>query len=176
MPSLKSLLKIKNIKGVILSGGNDIFLNLLKNKANQKLEKLTKNRNFIEKKLVLFAAKRKLPTIGICRGFQYLNILGGGKMSKIKNHVATKHVIKIDKSPKFANFKNLIEKKVNSFHNYGIKNEELSKKFSCLASSSNFVEAAINKKNSQLGIMWHPEREKKFNNKDILLFKKFLRA
>ncbi len=174
--NLKNLLKIKKIKGIILSGGNDIFYNLKEIKKDFKIKKLSKNRNSIEKKLVSFATKKKLPVIGICRGFQYLNVLGGGKITRIKDHVAIRHKIKIQKSNKYSSLKKLIAKNVNSFHNFGIKDNELSKKFDILAFSKNLVEAAINQKESQLGIMWHPEREKKFNNKDILLFKKFLRA
>lgn len=174
--NLKNLLKIKAIKGVILSGGNDIYLNLPKNKKNLKLKQLTNNRNFIEKKLVSFAEKKRIPVVGICRGFQYLNILNGGKISKIKNHVAIRHKLNFKKDFKFLKLKKLFVKNVNSFHNFGIKENELSKKFFSLAFSKNFVEAAINHKGTQLGIMWHPEREKKFNNKDILLIKKFLRA
>lgn len=176
--NLKNLLKIKGIKGVILSGGNDIYLNLPKNKKNLKLKQLTNNRNFIEKKLVSFANKKRIPVVGICRGFQYLNILNGGKISKIKNHVAIRHKLNFKKDFKFLKLKKLFIKikNVNSFHKFGIKENELSKKFFSLAFFKNFVEAAINHKDKQLGIMWHPEREKKFNNKDILLIKNFLRA
>ena len=174
--NLKRLMKIKNIGGVILSGGNDIFFNKSINKKKLKLKNLTKKRNLVEKKLFMFSRKKKIPIIGICRGFQYLNIINGGKIIKVNNHVAKRHKILIPKEPKYLDFKKLIDKNVNSFHNFGITKEHLAKKFDILASSNNFIEAAINIKESQLGVMWHPERDKKFSKKSIQLFRKFLRA
>ena len=61
--------------------------------------------------------------------------------------------------------KNSIVKKnsliVNSFHNNGIKKNDLSKKFNMLANDkSENVEMFISKNKKIIGVMWHPEREK----------------
>ena len=77
------------------------------------------------------------------------------------------------KEKKYQDFKKLLNKNVNSFHNYGINKYQLAKNFYPLALSQNYVEAAISLKNKQFGIMWHPEREKIFNQKDIKIFRKF---
>ena len=69
-----------------------------------------------------------------------------------------------------------IDKKVNSFHNYGIQSQELSKKLNCIAISKSSIEAAINSNFNLMGIMWHPEREKKISKKNIKLFKIFFNA
>ena len=57
-------LKIKNVAGVIFSGGNDLSL-FNKNKAN-----LFRDRQ--EKKLLTSCLKKKVPIIGVCRGFQFI--------------------------------------------------------------------------------------------------------
>ena len=176
LANLKGLLKMKYIKGVVLSGGNDIFYDNLKKKDLKKNKKLRENRNLVEKKIYLFAKSRNIPIVGICRGFQFLNIQSGGKIKKINKHVATKHKIMILKEKKYQDFKKLLNKNVNSFHNYGINKYQLAKNFYPLALSQNYVEAAISLKNKQFGIMWHPEREKIFNQKDIKIFRKFFRA
>ena len=58
----------------------------------------------------------------------------------------------------------IIKKKflnVNSFHNDGIKKNDLSKKFDILANDkSENVEMFISKNKKIIGVMWHPEREK----------------
>ena len=56
---------------------------------------------------------------------------------------------------------------VNSFHNYGIKYEDFSKKFKIIATDiDRNVEMFVSKKNKITATMWHPEREK---NKKILI-------
>ena len=160
--SLENFLEEISLDGLVLSGGDNIGEN--------------QGRDETENKLLMYAIEKKIPVIGICRGFQYLNILSGGKINKITGHVAVKHKILIEKGVTFKGLKELIDQNVNSYHVFGIKYEYLSKKFKPLAKIKNYVEAAINIEDSQLGIMWHPEREKKFTKKSILLFKKFFSA
>ena len=76
-------------------------------------------------------------------------------------------------------YKNNIIKKnilnVNSFHNYGIKHNDFSKKLKIVATDiDRNVEMFISKKNKIIATMWHPEREK---NKKILtdLIKKIVK-
>ena len=111
------------------------------------------------------------------QGFQYLNILNGGKIKRINNHVSVNHKISIvNKERVFKNLTKFIDTKVNSYHNFGITIKDLSKRFRILASIDQYVESAVNINESQLGIMWHPEREKKFSKKSILLFKNYYSA
>ena len=68
-------------------------------------------------------------------------------------------------------YKNDIIKKnilnVNSFHNYGIKHNDFSKKLKIVATDiDQNIEMFISKKSKILATMWHPEREK---NKKILI-------
>ena len=105
----------------------------------------------------MFAQKKNIPILGICRGAQLLNKKFGGKIQKVKNHMRTRHNIFF--------IKNSIIKKsflnVNSFHNEGIKKKDLSNKFNMLAKDkSENVEMFISKNKKIIGTMWHPEREK----------------
>lgn len=143
---------LSQIDILILAGGNDII--------SKKKESIIRNK--IEINLIKKAIKRKIPIFGICRGAQLLNIKFGGKISKVKNQMRTRHNIYLYKN-------NFIKKKifnVNSFHNYGIKYEDISKKFKIIATDSDRnVEMFVSKKNKITATMWHPEREK---NKKIL--------
>ena len=144
----KTSIKILNkINLLIIPGGNDVsdFL------------KTSSMRNSIENKLIKACSKKNIPILGICRGAQLLNKNSGGKIKKIKNHMRTRHNIFFTK--------NSIVKKnsliVNSFHNNGIKKNDLSKKFNMLANDkSENVEMFISKNKKIIGVMWHPEREK----------------
>ena len=136
------------IKGIILSGGNNINKNSLRFKIEKRLADISKN--------------KKIPLLGICHGLQFINFLEGGSLKKINNHVRTNHKIKT---------KYDYPLKVNSFHEYGVK--KLGRNFEIIAySEDNQIEAIKHKKYNWLGWMWHPERDKKFDNKLIQIAKK----
>ena len=142
-------LKKKDV--LILSGGNDILSD----------KKTSKIRNQIEINLIKKALKLKIPILGICRGAQLLNLFFGGKIKKINSHMKTRHNIFFKKNKIFK-----IDKlNVNSFHNYGIKQLDLSEKLEIIAYENNMnIECFQSKKKNIIGVMWHPEREKNFKN------------
>tara|TARA_B100000029_G_scaffold495593_1_gene560726 strand:+ start:931 stop:1533 length:603 start_codon:yes stop_codon:yes gene_type:complete len=139
--------------GIILSGGGDPL----------KKDKRHKN----ELKLIKYSIQKKIPLIGICRGAQVLNIYFGGKITKIRNHVRKTHRIF---GPLISKKKNIL---VNSFHDYGFKQNLLGKNLKILARSSDkVVESFCHNKHNLLGIMWHPERYKNLKKFDINLIRK----
>ena len=151
-----SIKKIKEINLLIIPGGNDVS-NILKT---------SKKRNIVEKNLIKICFKKKIPILGICRGAQLLNKSFGGKISKIKKHMRTRHNI-------FFTNREFIKKNflnVNSFHNDGIKKNDLSKSFKVLASDKHKnIEMFISNNKKIIGTMWHPEREKNTLLLDILI-------
>ena len=144
---------LNQIDILILAGGNDII--------SKKKESFIRNK--IEINLINKAIKKKIPILGICRGAQLLNIKFGGRISKVKNQMRTRHNIYFYKNDIIK--KNILN--VNSFHNYGIKYNDFSKKLKIVATDiDQNIEMFISKKNKIIATMWHPEREK---NKKILI-------
>lgn len=157
IPNSKNLLSnylSKNVDLILLPGGNDIYEKNLS----------SKNRLAIENRLIKYSIKNKIPLIGICRGMQVINIFFGGKIDKITGHMK--------KFTKISMRHNLFKKKilkVRCFHNYGIKPKSLSKDLEIYATDKNDnIEMVKHKDYSIRGLMWHPEREKNFNNLDII--------
>ncbi len=145
-------------KILILTGGNNISKNLNKN-----------NRDILEKKLIKIFLKKRYPILGICRGMQILNVFFNGKISKIDGHVRKNHKLIIDK-----NFDYFLPKTVNSYHNFAITQKNLSKVFEPIAFDiKGNIESFINIQRKCLGIMWHPERDKRVK-KDYKLIKKII--
>ena len=148
----------KKINLLILSGGNNIIL------FSKKKEDLLRNKidNFFFK----YAFNKKIPIFGICHGAQFLAKKFDCEFNKSKHHVQNHYVEIID---------NKSEKRkqlVNSYHNIIITKK--SKKVDIFAiASDNSIEAFCHKKFKIGGVIWHPERFKKFRNKDIKIIKKF---
>tara|TARA_Y100000768_G_scaffold82432_1_gene58728 strand:+ start:219 stop:875 length:657 start_codon:yes stop_codon:yes gene_type:complete len=155
---------------MILTGGDDIKeLSILKH--NNNLFKRDDN----EKKLAKFALKRKIPIFCICRGFQIMNIVLGGNVSRnINNNNMRKHKVDLNKK-----YPNVVDNKtitVNSYHNHGITISGIAKPLEVLGTTKDgkYVEIYKHKSKPVFGVQWHPERKnfsKKFDN---YIFKRFI--
>ena len=68
LKELKEILKL-DIRGLILSGGNDV--------VSVKNNKINSIRELNEIKIINYVISKKIPIIGICRGFQLFSKLNG---------------------------------------------------------------------------------------------------
>ncbi len=144
---------------IILSGGNDLI------KKNSNREDIY--RNNINSKILSYGIKNKIKIIGICLGAQFIAKKFSSKIIKINNHVGS-HDIFFEK--KILKNKFPSNHRVNSFHKFGIK--FLGKNLIPLATAKDkTVELFIHKKLKIIGLMWHPERFKKFKKVDFKIFK-----
>ena len=153
---------LKNVDGLFLMGGGNI--------KKVKKKKINKIRDEFEKKLFSYFIKQNKPIIGICRGFQNIVSNYGIKLTLIKNHVRTNHLIKIINS-RFIKYKNLT---VNTYHNYAIKN--LPKDFSLISKlEDNTIEIAEHKTKNVLCFMFHPERNMHSQKEIMQVIKNFIK-
>jgi len=154
--NINEFLENLDLDGLILSGGDNIG-------DDQK-------RDQTENKIINFGLSNKLPIFGVCRGMQMLNVFFNGTIdeSSNPNHVRNTHSLEIN-NQKFSDFlNNTIE--VNSFHNNVINKSDLGKDLVPFAMSSidQTVEGFVHKNYPIVGVMWHPERLKNSQNKEIL--------
>lgn len=135
-----------NPRIIVLSGGNDLSVI-----SGREIDRI---RDSFEGSLLKYAKQRGIPALGICRGFQFMNVSSGGSVVPVTNHVGVTHSIYLQgRAPQEFHT-------VNSFHNYGIKPSGLAGEFKPLAyATDGTVEAAVNEVDRFLGVMWHPERE-----------------
>jgi len=150
------------IKGIILTGGNDINPDLYGNKLQN--EDFSDDMDNTYKRLIEIALERKLPLLGTCRGGQFINVFFGGKLiqdtkSKIGvDHIDITHKVKIIDS-KASEFFHKKELTVNSYHKQGIDNGTLSPELKSFAITENgLIEGIYHPKYPIAGVLWHPER------------------
>ena len=145
------------IRLVILPGGNDLYSK----------NKISRIRLKVEFKLIKYALKNNIPILGICRGMQVINLFFKGKQNRIYGHMKNSHRIYFEKK--------IFGKKfmyVNSFHNFGIPLKKMSNKFDVIAlDKDKNVEIFKHKRKNILGFMWHPERNKTYNQLNLIIKK-----
>ena len=172
---VKSFFVDLNIRGVILSGGNDLSVLNYKNSNS-----ISFIRDKIEIKILNYCKAKKIPILGICRGLQILCYFFN---KKIHFQESNKHVKKTHKVIFKKFFLNSLSINlpdtllVNSYHKYLISSKEIPNELQILCQDSEgFVEGIFHKTLPWAGIMWHPERDmtkNKFTKQLIkLLFKK----
>lgn len=153
IPSIiREFIKELNPNGILLTGGNS----LVKYGGNA-LE-----RDEVDQILLDFALQKGIPILGFCRGMQSIIDYFEFPLEIVQKHVALKHkIIFQDK-----------EISVNSYHNQGVKNVELPL-IALAQTNDGIIEAIRHQSKRIMGVMWHPEREKPFNEDDIMLMKNF---
>jgi putative glutamine amidotransferase len=150
IPNICSVAKemIEQLKpvGIMLTGGNSL----------EKYGGDAPERDEVESLILEMAIQRSIPVYGFCRGMQMILDHFGCTLQEVTGHVAVRHKI---------NGK-IGEYEVNSFHNQAcLKSAE---PLQVLAQTQDgVIEAVCCSEKPILGTMWHPEREKPFNDDDI---------
>ena len=144
---------------LILSGGNDVKLEIVEESNTDELNSAIVNRNNMELNLIGSFLQCSKPIFGICHGLQIINHYFGGTLKKVKsrdNHVSNEHEVTLESSEA----QNLFGSKimvVNSFHNYAIDNVGNSLNIDAVSLDGE-VEMLTNLKKKVYAFMWHPER------------------
>lgn len=127
---------------IILTGGDDLCPG--------------SKRDSLEASLLNYALHNNLPVLGVCRGMQLINVLLGGKITPLEDHVDTYHKVTV-KEPWAGIFGQSIE--VNSYHTSGVAEMSLAPDLVEMAvDADGFIEAFCHKSKPLAAVMWHPER------------------
>lgn len=83
---------VGRLDGLLLSGGSDISPIIFGEEPKQKLGMTFIDRDRCEVKILDAAVERKLPILGICRGFQLLNCYFGGTVYQDISYARERHL------------------------------------------------------------------------------------
>jgi putative glutamine amidotransferase len=138
-----------NINALILTGGGDI--------VSKSIREIT------EYTLITLALQQNWPVFGVCRGMQSLQSYFQGTLCRCdqQQHRAKRHKLSYQLPYEInSQSSRLMHTTVNSFHNQGICESDLSSDFRAFAfSEDGLIEGIVSASGLLLGIMWHPERE-----------------
>jgi putative glutamine amidotransferase len=181
---------LDEVDGVVLPGGSDIDPALYNSYPQKYLGNISPERDRWELKILQMAMEMKKPILGICRGFQLLNILYGGSLkvdvcgnndeSKIP-HMALMvpkyyktHKLEIKENTRLASIFAGDEVAVNSYHHQAVDRVGEGLKVSAVAPDG-FVEGIEDPNYPYLvGVQWHPEMMAAKDPIQLKLFKDFV--
>lgn len=159
------------VDGVIFSGGHDIAPIRYQEEPHQKLQEICPERDAFDFLLYRLTKERKLPILGICRGFQLMNVSEGGKLYQdlsLKETESFKHsqghgpsipthTVSIEAGSRLHEILGKEEIRVNSFHHQAVKS--VSEKVAISGRALDEVIEAIEVKNYPfaVGVQFHPE-------------------
>tara|TARA_B100000925_G_scaffold217149_1_gene166140 strand:+ start:340 stop:1101 length:762 start_codon:yes stop_codon:yes gene_type:complete len=178
--TLRSIMK--NLDGLVLQGGTDISPKTYKESGIENNRwPGDKYRDEVELRILDIAFELKLPVLGICRGFQLINVyLGGSLYQDLETQVSPKtehrnadkydrihHPVLIEKDSLLSGLYDDESIEVNTVHHQGIKDlgKDLIKEATC--SEAKVIEAfkLDSKDHFVYGVQWHPEFFHTINDK-----------
>ncbi|MER2491180.1 gamma-glutamyl-gamma-aminobutyrate hydrolase family protein [Catenovulum sediminis] len=150
----------------IISGGDDIHPTLYGEEVTAKAQ-YDRKRDKLEINYIHKALENHIPILGICRGYQLINVVCGGslytdirdKRRKTSNKaiLRAKKPVKVNANSKLARILNCTGIKVNSLHHQAIKT--LGHNLQAVAYDRDHFIQAIEHTGQKpiLGVQWHPE-------------------
>lgn len=171
--------------GLFVSGGWDVdpkYMKALPGDESLTMDEVTakykikteKMRDEVEMRMIRQALAQGQPFLGICRGFQILNVVVGGLligdiltwMPNALTHfaqegVSASHEIAIEADSILGRAYGSNNVLVNSRHHQGITSEFVSDKFRITATAPDGIVEAVEMKDAAfvVGVQWHPEKQ-----------------
>jgi len=157
-----------DIAGLCLAGGPDIAPARYGESDPEHLANdADLERDELEFDAIDTALRRDVPVLGICRGFQLINVaLGGRLVLNVEDHqpdgvdsVRLHHDVGIDPTSKLAAASGGATLDVNSRHHQAVTSRELAPSLRATASVGELIEAFESDGHRWVvGVQWHPER------------------
>lgn len=181
LPDTTEFIKDMKLSALLLSNGNNVGpLDVEEEKLG--MDDVSIDRDNTERELIGFAVSNQIPLIGVCRGFQMLNVYFGGKLVRDlsdvcgipKPHVRGTHEVQFVDGDLKRQLKldNMI---TNSFHNQGVTSSTLSKQLRSFAMADRGIVEGVHHPDLPIvGIQWHPERAGSSRKVDEFLFRAFI--
>ncbi len=163
------------VDGLILTGGaGDVNPELYGEERHPETGPVQEERDAYELALARAAIERGVPTLGICRGMEVLNVVYGGRLEQhlpdVLGHEEHRHTpgtyadheVRLEPGSLAAHAAGTERTPVKSHHHQGIKEVGDGLRISGWATEDGAIEALEDPSHSfVLGVLWHPEEDEK---------------
>jgi putative glutamine amidotransferase len=164
--TVKQRYPLEHLDGVIVSGGDDIHPGLYGSEELADKE-YDHDRDELEQSYIRYALDEKLPLMGICRGYQLINVMMGGSlhidirtMRRNTSNFGTilpRKTVMLEEGSFIAGLTGRVRLKVNSLHYQAV--DRLGEELRIAGRDlDDFVQVLEHDNGAPiLGVQWHPE-------------------
>jgi putative glutamine amidotransferase len=168
---------------LLLSGGGDIHPRHYGEEVAGSKE-IDERRDELELEVTRRALDRRIPILGICRGFQLLNVaLGGSLLQHLDTHTARdgepplQHRVRVAPRTRLAAAIGTAPIAVNSWHHQAVASDRLAPGLVPTALVDGLIEAfEAPDRGWVVAVQWHPERAQEVDARATRVFDAFVRA
>lgn len=157
-------IKNKSFDALIISGGDDLNHALYENEFCDLDDIISSKRDALEYNLLHQAYSQDKPVLGICRGYQLINVYFGGILDKdisiyygkIKYSVFPWKKVQIEQNTLLHTIFDAQTIKINTLHHQAVKKPGAGFTIVC-RDNFGIIQAIQHKKKTIFGVQWHPE-------------------
>jgi putative glutamine amidotransferase len=161
---------LRALDGVILAGGGDLAPELYGGRHHETIYSVDPERDQYEIDLAVRLVRAGLPTLGICRGMQVLNVALGGTLiehlpdavgeavlHRLPPRVPTTHAVTLERGSKLADILGTAECVPSSWHHQAVR--EPARGLAVVARAPDGAIEAVEMPSHPwlFGVQWHPE-------------------
>lgn len=155
------------LDGIIISGGDDIHPSLYTDSEPMPAAHYDPDRDALEQEYIQHAFDESVPILGICRGYQLINVTAGGTLhldirgmrEKTSNWgtVLPRKTAKVEKDSELFGLLQAERTRINSLHSQAVK--DVAEGYQVTARDMDgFIQAIEHIEGLPvLGVQWHPE-------------------
>lgn len=161
---------LSTIDGLILAGGGDINPELYGGTLHETIYNLDSERDKAEMALARRAIETRMPTLGICRGTQIINVMLGGTLiehlpdvvgesvlHRLPPREPTEHMVTLEKSSRLADILGTVECSIASWHHQAICDVADGLRVIARAPDGTIEAVEMPDNPMLIAVQWHPE-------------------
>jgi Predicted glutamine amidotransferases len=173
LPSETFTAQLDRLDGILFTGGGDIAVDRYGGKPHSRINDVDPERDSLELSLLELFIKKEKPFLGICRGFQMINVALGGtlytdiedqKQGAIKHDYYPEcprsylaHNVAVKAGTRLAKIMGETDIPVNSLHHQGAKDISLGLIKSAIAPDGLVEAVELPDHPFGIAVQWHPE-------------------
>ena len=180
------------VDGLLFTGGEDIAPAYYGEARDERCQEPDPERDLFEIHLARAAVERRVPTLGICRGLQVINVAAGGTLyqdiacrpdtrayhsASPANRGRPIHAVRLVPGSRLCAIMGVAESQVTSTHHQFVKDLAPGFRVGAESVEDGIVEGIEGPGQSFLvGVQWHPERMYKERAEHLALFRALVEA
>jgi len=149
---------LDGLRGLMLTGGGDVNPSLYGAGPHPLTSDVSAERDDLEWKLIEEAERRDLPTLGICRGLQVLNVARGGTLlQQVAGHDQVEHTVRPQPGSRIAGCVGPEIYTVNSRHHQAAERIGRGLMVTAFAADGTIEALEDPARGFLVAVQWHPE-------------------